>query len=49
MFIVLVGGGGPQAPPLDPVDEKVAELLGEKNETVEGIHGCKDLLVRALR
>lgn len=28
------GAGGPAVPPLDPVDLKVEELLGEKNETV---------------
>ncbi|KAK8403038.1 hypothetical protein O3P69_000928 [Scylla paramamosain] len=31
------GAGGPQAPPLDPVDIKVEELLGEKNATVIGV------------
>ncbi|XP_063872027.1 myb/SANT-like DNA-binding domain-containing protein 4 [Scylla paramamosain] len=31
------GAGGPQAPPLDPVDMKVEELLGEKNATVIGV------------
>ncbi|XP_050697732.1 uncharacterized protein LOC126986080 isoform X5 [Eriocheir sinensis] len=30
------GGGGPQAPPLDPVDLKVEEIFGEKNATVDG-------------
>ncbi|KAK8383437.1 hypothetical protein O3P69_019077 [Scylla paramamosain] len=31
------GASGPQAPPLDPVDMKVEELLGEKNATVIGV------------
>ncbi|KAK3892401.1 hypothetical protein Pcinc_003771 [Petrolisthes cinctipes] len=29
--------GGPQVPPLDPVDIKVEELLGENNATIEGV------------
>lgn len=33
----LLGAGGPQAPPLDPVDLKVEEILGEKNATVDGV------------
>ena len=33
----FTGAGGPQVPPLDPVDTKVEELLEEKNESIEGI------------
>ena len=36
--IFFTGAGGPQVPPLDPVvDTKVEELLGEKNESIEGV------------
>ncbi|KAK3893761.1 hypothetical protein Pcinc_002463 [Petrolisthes cinctipes] len=31
------GAGGSQVPPLDPVDIKVEELLGENNATIEGV------------
>lgn len=44
----LEGRGGPEVPPLDPVELKIEELLGEKNETVGGIISY-DLGYRALR
>lgn len=37
MYNFFTGAGGPQAPPLDPVDVKIEELLGENNETIGGI------------
>lgn len=33
----FTGAGGPQVPPLDPIDVKVDELLGENNETIGGL------------
>lgn len=36
-IIAFLGAGGPQAAPLNPIDHKIEEILGEKNENVDGI------------
>ncbi|XP_063859205.1 dendritic arbor reduction protein 1-like [Scylla paramamosain] len=43
------GAGGPKATPLDPIDLKVQEMIGEKSVTTGGISPVKGTLLRKLR
>ncbi|KAK3883324.1 hypothetical protein Pcinc_012360 [Petrolisthes cinctipes] len=37
-------GGGPAAPPLDDIDEMVADILGKKNHGMDGIDDDEEVL-----
>lgn len=43
IFIFFPGAGGPQVPPLNPIDIKIEEMLGDIVETVDGINGTWSL------
>ncbi|XP_045105467.1 myb-like protein I [Portunus trituberculatus] len=45
-LIDLLGAGGPKATPLDPIDLKVQEMIGEKSVTIGGISPVEGTLLR---
>ncbi|MPC83760.1 hypothetical protein E2C01_078476 [Portunus trituberculatus] len=45
-LIDLLGAGGPEATPLDPIDLKVQEMIGEKSAIIGGISPVEGTLLR---
>lgn len=42
-LVIKFPGGGPPHPPLDPLDDLVADILGKNNVSIKGIEGGPDL------
>lgn len=42
-MVIKFPGGGPPHPPLDPLDDLVADILGKNNISIKGIEGGPNL------